>query len=258
MGHLASSPVRTGAALAGLFFCSLSAGAQRLQRVDQATRDSVPDSRFPIAWLIGGSVVVAAAISDQELEEESLEYRSATLDKLEHTGNVLGSGVFLLPALGATYVAGLVVRQPRLTNGALHVAAAYLAGNIVSSVGKPAIGRHRPDTTGSPWRFRPLASQGAWHSLPSAHTLHAFTLAGAISEEARRPWVTISAYSAATLIGWSRVYADEHWTSDVAVSAILGAAIGHGVVRFLHARRAAGERVQWWPTPRGIDVRVAW
>jgi membrane-associated phospholipid phosphatase len=74
----------------------------------------------------------------------------------------------------------------------------------------------------------------AFHALrPHAH---AFTLAGAISEEANRPWVTVVAYSAATLVAWSRVYADEHWTSDVAISAVLGAAIGHGMVRFLHAR----------------------
>jgi membrane-associated phospholipid phosphatase len=118
----------------------------------------------------------------------------------------------------------------------LHVAAAYALGNVVAGIGKPVIGRHRPDTLGSPWRIRPFTIAGARHSFPSAHTLHAFTLAGAISEEAHQPWVTASAYGAAMLVGWSRVYSDEHWASDVVASAILGAAIGHVTVRYLHSR----------------------
>lgn len=190
-------------------------------------------------WWVSGTLVVVAGFADQSLEEGALEHRTATLDNLEHAGNVLGAGRYILPALGVSYLAGVVTRQRQLSEGTLHSAAAYMAADIVASVMKPAIGRHRPDTTGAPWRFRPFASQGAWHSLPSAHTLHAFTLAGAISEEAHRPWVTVGAYGAATLVAWSRVYADEHWTSDVVISAAVGAAIGHGVVRFLHARQAA-------------------
>ncbi len=206
--------------------------------------------------MIGGSLIVAAALSDHELEEESLEYRTPTLNTFAHTGNVLGAGRYLLPALGLSYLSGVVTGQPQLKNGALHVGAAYLAGNIAGSLGKPAIGRHRPDTVSSPWRFHPFGSQGVWHSLPSAHTLHAFTLAGAISEEAHRPWVTIATYSVATLVGWSRLYADEHWASDVALSAVSGAAIGHGVVRFLHARGLPRGNIQVRPGTAGPEVSV--
>ena len=38
----------------------------------------------------------------------------------------------------------------------------------------------------------------------------------------RRSWVAGLGYSAATVVAWSRVYDDEHWTSDVTSSAVIG------------------------------------
>jgi membrane-associated phospholipid phosphatase len=200
------------------------------------------DPASPGFWWAGGALVAVAAASDARFEQFSLEHRSPMLDDLGSVGNVLGTGRYLIPAIGASYVLGRLTHRPHLTQGTLHTALAYALGNVVTSVGKPVLGRHRPDTTGSAWRFHPLATGGEWHSLPSAHTVHAFTLAAAISEEARRPWVTTLAYGAATLVAWSRVYRDEHWASDVAISSVMGAAIGHVTVRALHARAARRRR----------------
>jgi membrane-associated phospholipid phosphatase len=220
---------------------------------------SWPDPSRPGFWWVGGTLIAIAALSDAALERNSLEHRSTTLDELSQTGNALGTGRYLIPALGASYVAGWVARERRVTDAALHAAAAYALGNLVTSVGKPVIGRHRPDTTGSPWRFHLFARVGAWHSLPSAHTLHAFTLAGALAEEARRPWVTTAAYGLASLVAWSRTYEDEHWASDVAASAVIGAAIGHATVRRLHTRARAAERgYEITPSAGGVTVMVRW
>jgi membrane-associated phospholipid phosphatase len=243
------------AALSGSLLCPASALGQRAA--------ALPDPARPAYWWVGGALVLGAAVSDGALERVSLARRSATLDGLARAGNALGTGRHLLPALGAGYLAGRLADRlagrPRLAHVVLHAAVAYTAGNVVASVGKPAFGRHRPDTTGSPWRLRPFARQGAWHSLPSAHTLHAFTLAGAVAEEAGRPWVTAGAYGAAALVGWSRVYEDEHWASDVALSAVVGAAIGHAGVRLLHSRhRRARPRLHVVPWPARAAVIFAW
>jgi membrane-associated phospholipid phosphatase len=208
-------------------------------------------------WWVG-AILVATAASDARLERTSLTHRSPTLDDLASAGNALGLGRHLIPALGASYLGGRLTHRPRIADGALHAAAAYVIGNVVVSVGKPLIGRHRPDTLGSPWRIRPFTVAGAWHSFPSAHTLHAFTLAGAISEEARQPWVTAAAYGAASVVAWSRVYADEHWASDVAASAVIGSAIGHVTVRRLHARAGRHRRVGVAVQPRGAVLTFVW
>jgi membrane-associated phospholipid phosphatase len=202
-----------------------------------AQQDSMPVRHVPPAiWWVGSSLVVGALIGDAQLERASLANRSPTLDDAERVGNALGAGRHILPALGAGYLAGRLFKRPRLADGALHTATAYALGNVLVSIGKPVVGRHRPDTTGSPWRFHPFAGTGSHHSWPSAHTMHVFTIAGAIAEESDAAWVTATVYSAATLVGWSRLYADEHWASDVASSAALGAVIGHATVRVWRAR----------------------
>lgn len=257
MPTLSPGAALVGAALAATLLASARAAAQPVS--------PRPDPERPGFWWAGGALVLAAAASDAALERVSLAHRSAALDDLARAGNALGVGRHLIPALGASYLAGRLAHQPRVAEATLHAAAAYVAGNVVASVGKPAFGRHRPDTTGSPWRFRPFARAGAWHSLPSAHTLHAFTLAGALAEEARRPWVTAGAYGAATLVAWSRVYEDEHWASDVAASAVIGAAIGHVTVRRLHVRPRPAKhrpgtswRLHLVPGVEAAGVLLAW
>lgn len=240
----ACSGIAAVASLVALLFAPTGARAQEAESslVLLPATATLPEPSQTVFWWTGGALVVAAALSDVAIERASLTHRSRTLDDLARAGNALGAGRHLVPALGASYLVGRLVRRPRLADVALHAAAAYVAGNVVASIGKPVIGRHRPDTTGSPWRFRPFAREGAWHSLPSAHTLHAFTLAGAFSEELRQPWAIVATYGAATVVAWSRVYEDEHWASDVAASAVVGAAIGHTMVRRLHAQRKAGQR----------------
>jgi membrane-associated phospholipid phosphatase len=84
----------------------------------------------------------------------------------------------------------------------------------------------------------------------------AFSLAAAISEEAREPWVTVLTYGTASAVGWSRVYDDRHWTSDVVAGALVGALVGRETVRWLHARRAAGAGPTLAVTPDGLAVVV--
>ena len=215
---------------------TMVAGATRAPAQQGGSRDRAASPAF---WWTSGALVMVAAASDARFEQFSLAHRSPTLDDLEGAGNALGTGRYLIPAMATGYLLGRLTHQPRVADISLHASAAYALGNVVTSIGKPLLGRHRPDTTGSAWRFRPLASGGEWHSMPSAHTLHAFTLAAAIAEEAHRPWVTTVAYGAATLVAWSRVYRDEHWASDVAVSSVIGAAIGHATVRVFHASRGS-------------------
>jgi membrane-associated phospholipid phosphatase len=254
--------VRTTCALLALPVLTIgipcSANAQRLATPEHLTP--------PALWWIGGAFVVGALASDAELERASLANRSGRLNDAAHVGNVLGSGRYLLPALGASYLTGRLSRQPRLASTTLHAAVAYTLGNVLVSAGKPVVGRHRPDTTGSAWRFHPFAGDGDHHSWPSAHALHAFTLASAIAEDTRSGWIAGAAYGAAALVGWSRVYEDEHWASDVASSAVLGAAIGHATVRVMrrrtatrsptHQRHAATLFIV--PVSRGVAFRLAW
>jgi membrane-associated phospholipid phosphatase len=148
--------------------------------------------------------------------------------------NYGGRPQYALALLGGAWTAGELSRRSELADAALHVTAALAAGGVANGALKYSVGRERPSTTADPLRFRPLNGRNRWQSFPSGHAVVVFSLASAVSEEARRPWVTALAYGGAAMVGWSRVYDDKHWASDVAAGALVGILAGRSTVRLLH------------------------
>lgn len=66
------------------------------------------------------------------------------------------------------------------------------------------------------------------NSFPSGHTATAFMTATMLHKEYgwRSPWISIGGYTAATVVGVSRILNNRHWMSDV----VAGGAIGLGSV----------------------------
>jgi membrane-associated phospholipid phosphatase len=230
------------AALAALAALPIAAaGWAPAQTADSSRRAAaitaaVPELPGGQEWLAGAALVAAAALLDRPARDASLDHRSRALDDVARAGNAMGRGVHLIPAMGAAYLGARVAHRRGLAGAVARTAAAYAAANVVASALKPAVGRHRPDSGGGPGRFRPFATSGEWHAFPSAHAIHAFAIAGAVSDEARNPWVTAAAFAAAGVVGWSRVYADEHWLSDVAAGGALGVLTARTVTRLLRRR----------------------
>ena len=208
----------------------------------------------------GAALVAGAALLDEPARDYALDHRGSRLDGVADVGNALGTGRYLIAGMAATYGASRLTRQPAWSRGVLHVAAAYVAGNVVMSALKPAVGRQRPYVTGHPDRFRPFSGSGDWHAFPSAHAVHAFSLAAAVAEEAHRPWVSVLGYGAASVVGWSRVYVDQHWISDVVGGGVLGVVAAKATVRWLHRREGRvgrqPARVTIMPVRGGVAVAV--
>jgi len=75
----------------------------------------------------------------------------------------------------------------------------------------------------------------AHSSFPSGHTTGAFAAATVFATEYRqKPLIPILSYSAATLIGLSRLTDNKHWATDVFVGAALGYLSGKQVVNNYH------------------------
>lgn len=53
-------------------------------------------------------------------------------------------------------------------------------------------------------------------------------------EYADRPWIPVLSYSAASLIGLSRITENKHWLTDVLAGAVLGYLTGRQVVNNYH------------------------
>ncbi len=93
-----------------------------------------------------------------------------------------------------------------------------LAVNGIISYGlKSILGRKRPSQTENPkvFDFFKLSD----NSMPSGHTLVAFTCAEVLNDSYGIWYLT---YPLATLVGYARIYKNSHWVSDVFAGALLG------------------------------------
>jgi membrane-associated phospholipid phosphatase len=105
-------------------------------------------------------------------------------------------------------------------------------GGVLAEGLQMTIGRARPahDVNNAfDFQFGKGFSSDDYTSLPSTHATVAFAAATAATREVARSWpgatsyVAPISYTAATLVGLSRMYKNRHWASDVVESAGLGA-----------------------------------
>ncbi|MDF1501551.1 phosphatase PAP2 family protein [Roseisolibacter sp. H3M3-2] len=114
----------------------------------------------------------------------------------------------------------------------------------VVGVTKFAFGRARPYVAHDPtsWRFLRGLRGSEYRSFPSGHSASAFAAASALTAElaAARPslrWAAgVPLYLGAATAGWSRMYDDRHWATDVLAGAAVGTVSGIAVTRWHRAR----------------------
>ena len=222
---------RCARAAAALAWCVALTLAPVVAR-GQARPAPLPDE----FWWAAGAALAGAVAADDALARHSATHRSPALDRLASAGDALGTGRHLIVGMGTAYVGARLLRRPGLADAFAHAAAVYTAGNLVVSALKPAVGRHRPPGASDSRQFRPMSSEGAWHSFPSSHAIHAVTLAAALADESGSRRVAAVGYGAAALVAWSRVYDGQHWASDVVAAGVIGVVASRTTLRWLHGR----------------------
>lgn len=178
---------------------------------------------------------LAAFMIDSAVRELASRQDPDDTELLSALGTHLGDGRLYLPALGLAYGAAAIGRAPKVQEHVLHMAGGVLASGVATMALKSAVGRARPSNS-EPERCHRFTRDDACQSFPSGHTSSAFSLAAALTEEIRSPVVWVGAYSAAALVGWSRVRNDRHWLSDVVAGAALGELTSRTTIRWLHRR----------------------
>jgi membrane-associated phospholipid phosphatase len=195
--------------------------------------------------------VVAATVATMSADESlarafrrnSVQSNSA----LRGTANVFNNlgfpGSEIL--IAGTYFYGLATHSRPVAALGMHTGEALVAGGLLSEGLQKMIGRARPlhdMNDAHDFRFGKGFSDDDFTSMPSTHVTAAFAAATAASHEVRHSWpgaakfVTPATYTAATLVGLSRMYSNKHWASDVIASAGLGIYSGVLFDRFNDSR----------------------
>jgi membrane-associated phospholipid phosphatase len=161
-------------------------------------------------------------------------------------------GLYEIYTLGALGAYGFIFKNQKMKTTTLLATQSYITAGVIETGLKFLTGRQRPGyidpvtmknaTTfhGPFYQFSKDANgnkrdRASFSSFPSGHTTGAFAAATVYAMEYRdKPLVPILAYSAATLIGFSRVTENKHWPTDVLIGAALGFLSGRQVVRNYH------------------------
>ena len=187
---------------------------------------------------LGKFALATAALSfaDEPIQQGALKLRqnnpgiANTSKFITNFGGI--SEAYTLAAIGAY---GFIFKKEKMQTTTLLATQAYLAAGAVESVTKFLSGRTRPSyyppgTEAEPRFVGPFSKtattsggRNSYSSFPSGHTTVAFAAATVFALEYKdKLIVPIIAYSAATMIGLSRITENKHWSTDVLVGAALG------------------------------------
>jgi hypothetical protein len=188
-------------------------------------------------WIVPIVVGVSVAF-DEEARERVLRTHTPSLDRLAKFANGFGTAKRLVPAMAVSYVGALATHRESLASATLNTAAGYVAADLTESLLKPIVGRERPHVEGNSRRFRPFSARGDWHSFPSAHVSHIASVVEAVSQQTHSTPIWAAGDILVALVGWDRVYEDQHWASDVVATAALSSMVSGAAVRWLQSHRS--------------------
>ena len=220
---------------------TLCVAAARVCAQSTAEDHSFRTARAPVdhataIWAASGALLVGSVVFDERLRALAIANHTPALDRFAGGADVIGTAGHIVPALVTTYVVTRLIGRRSLADAALRVGLSYATADAIEALLKPALGRGRPYTDHEPLTFRPLTSNDDFHSLPSAHVVHIASLTTAVAMEAHRPWVSVVSAVAISYVGAQRVYRDQHWTSDVVLSGMLGVEAARATMQWLRAR----------------------
>jgi membrane-associated phospholipid phosphatase len=152
----------------------------------------------------------------------------------------------LTVAAVVTYGVGRLSHSSTVADVGLHTTEALLLTTAFAELIRAPLGRARPRVSpDNAYAFHPGTGFTNFdnRAFPSLHAAVAFATASALVGEIRerRPdanrYAAPLLYTAATIPGFTRLYLDQHWASDIVAGSFLGAWLGSKVVRYAHTHR---------------------
>ena len=230
-------------------------GATRLAGETRDLAVSTVDPDGGLWWTLTTAGAVALTYTfDDDIHDKLAGIHGSRLDKAADAGSFIGNPFLHLGIAAAVYGGGILADSPKHKELGEMLGEAALLADGVTFVLKEATGRARPLTGAGKDHFRPFQFTTDYDSFPSMHTASSFAMASVVAATSDS-WTTGAlSYAAAGFVGFSRLYQDKHWASDVVLAAVLGEVCGR-IVTHYHA--GSSQRVMLTPQTMGDGVGLA-
>jgi len=219
-----------------LLFVASGAHAGELQRAAADVKSLITS---PLHWRArewrrfgeGAALVVAVGVADKQIENAFQRNRSSATDSFARTITPWGGHRAFEVSVALIGVGYFSHNQNVLGAGRDSLEAQLWAAGVITPILKRAVGRARPFLDEGATSFRPEQGHAsAYESFPSGHATNAFAAATAIAGHYDNWVVPTIVYTVATSVAMSRVNDRVHWPSDIVAGALIGRAVGRGIV----------------------------
>ncbi|MDT7879808.1 MAG: phosphatase PAP2 family protein [Candidatus Hydrothermia bacterium] len=166
---------------------------------------------------------------DENIRKISLRNQNEFSNKTFNFLNEFGAGEYHISTFFILYLTSKALNNEKLEEFSKNAIKSFLISGATVLFLKTFFGRARPYMEKGPTSFEMFSINNNYNSLPSGHTIVAFTTASYISNYFKNRAISFLAYSVASGVGLARIYKDQHWFSDVLAGAVLGIIIGGNV-----------------------------
>lgn len=167
----------------------------------------------------------------------------SSLNKAADAGTLAGDPFIHLGFAALVYGGGIAANSLKWKKTGEMIGEALILADASTLIIKEATGRGRPNVSSSKSHFYPFAIKRDFDSFPSMHTSSSFALASVLAATSEKLSMKILYYSAATFVGFSRIYKNKHWASDI----VLGAALGELCGRVVTSHHASATKISLVP-----------
>ncbi len=148
-------------------------------------------------------------------------------------GTNYGSPQVNYAATGVVYLTGLFSKNEKLRRTGVLLLSSASAAGLLQHATKNIIGRARPASGQSNDTFKPFTGDKLFFSFPSGHAILAMSNAHAIAKQFDNIWIKTGIYTVGSIPGFSRLWDDRHWLSDVVLSTTIAIFTVEAIDRYL-------------------------